>query len=392
MKVWAEYIWIGGVEPEKRVKTLRSKGRILEVKGSPFDPGIFPEWGFDGSSTHQAKGRLSDLRLVPVYVVPDPIRELFSKNDVLVLCEVRTIGGKPHKTNTRHRLVDAARKYQKHEAWFGFEQEYTLYDRDGKRPLRWPTLPEVKERIMDEISAMLIGWDGSAPLKLPEGIEYPAPQGRYYGGVGADEVYGEEIMEAHTEACLRAGLSLIGVNAEVMPAQWEFQIGAPSAPSALEVADQLWLARWLLYKIAAKYNVSVKLDPKPIVGDWNGAGCHANFSTKAMREEGGLDIINEAGRKLEARHREHIAVYGPFNDERLTGEHETCPIDEFKFEPYDRGASIRIPIGTMSEGRGYLEDRRPAANIDPYEVCFAILETVCGRGFKPYRKPDVELK
>lgn len=357
--IWAEYIWIGGVDKDKRVKTLRSKGRIVEVEGRILDPKSFPEWGFDGSSTNQAKSRPSDLSLVPVHVVHDPIREISDKGNVLVLCEVRTIDGEPHETNTRYRLVEASRRYKKHNAWFGFEQEYTLYDRDGVRPLRWP-----------------------------EGAGNPAPQGRYYCGVGSDEIYGEEVMEEHAKACLKAGLSLAGVNAEVMPAQWEFQIGAIGAP---RVADELWLARWLLYKIAAKHGISVKLDPKPMPGDWNGAGCHANFSTEAMRNEGGLDIIFEACERLGGFHKKHIAVYGPLNEERLTGEHETCPINEFRYAAYDRGASIRIPIGTMKEGEGYLEDRRPAANIDPYEVCLAILETVCGRGFKPYRKPDVEI-
>lgn len=359
MKIWAEYIWIGGVEPDKRVKTLRSKGRVITIKGNGAKFDEIPQWGFDGSSTYQAEGNFSDLRLIPVYFVRDPIRNISgTRKDILVLCEVCNIDGTPHATNTRHKLVEAARRYEEHKSWFGFEQEYTMYDRDGIKPLRWP-----------------------------EGSGYPASQGRYYCGVGCDEVFGEEVMEEHTRVCLAAGLSLAGVNAEVMPAQWEFQVGPLEAP---EVADQFWLARWLLYKVAAKFGVSVKLDPKPIPGDWNGAGCHTNFSTLAMREDGGL-VIKLACVRLAAHHKEHIAVYGPFNENRLTGKHETCPIHEFRWAPYDRGASIRIPLQTMTDGTGYLEDRRPAANIDPYEVCLALLETILGKGFKPdcNRKPDV---
>lgn len=361
MKIWAEYIWVGGIEPEKRVKTLRSKGRAITIKGSynQIELEEIPKWASDGSSSYQAKTVPSDIPLVPVYFIRDPIRNISGTGqDILVLCETYNIDGTPHITNTRRRLVEAVEKYAEQETWFGMEQEYTLFDRDGVRPLRWP-----------------------------EGAGNPAPQGKYYCGVGSDEVYGEEIIEEHTRACLKAGLTIAGVNAEVMPAQWEFQVGPVSA---LEVSDQLWLARWLLYKVAAKYGASVKLDPKPMQGDWNGAGCHANFSTKTMREDEGLPAIRRACKRLEKRHREHMAVYGPFNEQRLTGKHETCPYTEFRWAPYDRGASIRIPIKTMTDGRGYLEDRRPAANIDPYEVCFALLETVCGRGFKPTREADVK--
>lgn len=360
MKVWAEYIWIGGVENEKRVKTLRSKGRIVEalppIGLKQLDK--IPEWGFDGSSTNQATGSMSDVRLRPVYVVPD-FRHIISNDDVLVLCETFTLDDAPHPTNTRRRLLEAVERHRDDEVWFGFEQEYTFYDEDGERPLRWPV-----------------------------GAGYPAPQGRYYCGVGCDEVYGEEIVEEHTRICLKSGLSLVGINAEVMPAQWEFQIGPLGAP---EVADQLWLARWILYKIAAKHSVSVKLDPKPQSGDWNGAGCHANFSTVATRSPDGLEAIFRACERLELFHPQHIGVYGPFNDQRLTGEHETAPYTKFRYAPYDRGASVRIPISTMDKKCGYLEDRRPAANADPYEVCLALLETVCGEGFVPYREPDVTI-
>jgi len=339
----AEYIWLDGSEPTKK---MRSKVKVLYKTPKTFKD--IPIWSFDGSSTMQAEGSASDCILQPVKMIPDPIR---GKPHVLVMCEVMDPSRKPHKSNTRARLRKNTELFDNLKPWFGIEQEYTLFDADGGRPYRWP---EIK-------------------------TAFPGPQGPYYCGVGSDEVYGRKLVEAHLKACQESGLKISGINAEVMPAQWEFQIG-PLPP--LEMADQLWLARWLLYRIGEDYGISAKLDPKPVKGDWNGAGAHTNFSTKAMRERNGLEEIKAACEKLRESHGEHIKVYGDGNNERLTGKHETCPISEFAWGISDRGASVRIPLMVAEAGEGYLEDRRPAANIDPYEVCTAILETVCGDGFK----------
>ena len=335
-KVRAEYIWIDGYKP---TANLRSKTKVVD--GPVQNVEELPEWGFDGSSTLQAEGHFSDCLLRPVRIVPDPIR---GGDNILVMCEVFNADGTVHESNKRAALRDVAEKYADQEAWFGIEQEYTFYD--GNRPLGWPE-------------------NG-----------FPAPQGEYYCGVGCDEVYGRQIVEEHMEACIRAGIEISGINAEVMPAQWEFQVGPVGA---LEVSDELWLARWLLYRIAEDFDVTVTIEPKPMKGDWNGAGAHTNFSTKAMREEGGMNVIEEACENLKKKHAEHIAVYGASNEERLTGLHETCSINDFRYGVSDRGASIRIPMGTANDGYGYLEDRRPASNIDPYEVCFALMNTVCSK-------------
>ena len=334
-KVKAEYIWIDGHKPTAK---LRSKTKVFEGPVKSLDD--IPMWGFDGSSTMQAEGSDSDCMLKPIYYLPDPIR---GGDDILVMNEVRKPDGSIHESNTRARLVEIAEKHKDEDAWFGIEQEYTFFK--GRSPLGWP--------------------NGG----------YPAPQGPFYCGVGADEVFGRDIVEDHMDICLQAGIQISGINAEVMPGQWEFQVGTLGP---LEVSDQLWIARWILYRIAENYGVNATLHPKPVKGDWNGAGAHANFSTKPMRENGGLKIIESACEKLGRKHEEHIAVYGAHNEERLTGLHETCAFHEFRYGVSDRGASIRIPMDTANNGKGYLEDRRPSANMDPYQVCAALIETTCG--------------
>jgi len=334
MKIMAEYIWMDGHVPTQK---LRSKTKILNKKISSASE--LPDWGFDGSSTNQADGNFSDCLLRPVWICKDPIR---GGDHILVMCEVMNADGSVHSTNSRAYLRNIADQFKSEESWFGIEQEYTFFE--GRNPLGWP--------------------EGG----------YPAPQGPFYCGVGADEVFGREIVEHHLELCLEAGLELSGINAEVMPGQWEYQVG-PLGP--LEVSDQLWVSRWLLYRISEDYGVSATLHPKPVKGDWNGAGAHINFSTKSMREKGGIEVINSACEKLSKKHDEHIDVYGAHNEQRLTGKHETCSINEFRYGVSDRGASIRIPMQTANDGYGYLEDRRPSANMDPYKACAALIDTTC---------------
>jgi glutamine synthetase len=326
----AEYIWMDGAEPTRK---LRSKTKIIPQGEHP------PTWGFDGSSTNQADGHDSDCVLRPVFMCPDPVR---GGDNKLVMTEVLLTDMTPHPTNTRAACAEVATKHAAHDMWFGIEQEYTFFD--GVKPLGWPS-------------------NG-----------FPAPQFGYYCGVGADEVFGRDIVEEHMEACLQAGLKLSGINAEVMPGQWEFQIG-PAGP--LETADMLWVARWLLYRIAEKHGVSATLDPKPVKGDWNGAGAHTNFSTKEMRSS--YDACIKAAEALKETHALHIANYGHGIEERLTGKHETCSYKDFKYGVSDRGASVRIPWQVARDKKGYIEDRRPCANVDPYVVTRLITQSVCSR-------------
>jgi glutamine synthetase len=325
----AEYIWIDGTEPTAK---LRSKTKIVA------DGAELPIWGFDGSSTNQAPGDKSDCVLQPVFSCPDPIR---GGDNVLVMAEVLYTDMSPHVSNTRAACAEVATKFKDQEPLFGIEQEYTFF-KDGR------------------------------PYGFPAPTGFPAPQGGYYCGVGADEVFGRAIVEEHMDACLTAGLHLSGINAEVMPGQWEFQIG-PVAPP--QVADELWVARWLLYRIAENHGVAATLDPKPVPGDWNGAGAHTNFSTNGMRDN--YDAVIAACEALGTKAQEHVKGYGADIEHRLTGLHETAPWDKFHYGVSDRGASVRIPWQVEVDQKGYIEDRRPNANCDPYVVTRLIVDTCC---------------
>jgi glutamine synthetase len=298
MPYQAEYIWIDGTKP---TPLLRSKTKILDnsVKTPPI-------WGFDGSSTEQATGESSDCMLKPVYWCKDPIR---GGKNILVMCEVYLAStGLPHPTNTRAACAAAAEKYKKHGMIYGIEQEYTFMRLNG-RPFGFPEL------------------DGE-----------PGPQGPYYCGVGAGRVMGRDIVELHTEACIEAGLTISGTNAEVMPGQWEFQIGPLDA---LKVSDEMYVARWLLHRIAEDFDVVASFDAKPQKGDWNGAGAHTNFSTKAMRE--GYDAIESACKALEGRVMEHVENYGHDIQSRLTGKHETAPLRRGSSSEREHGSVRRHP-------------------------------------------------
>ena len=327
-KVKLGYVWLDGYQPEPN---LRHKTKIIDHEGSVTLEDC-PEWSFDGSSTEQAEGHSSDCLLKPVRIIPDPGRD----NAYLVMAEVLNADGSVHPSNIRGTFDEDE------DIWFGFEQEYVFMD-------------------------------NGLPLGFPEN-GYPGPQGPYYCAVGANNVAGREIVEEHLDLCLEAGLHVTGTNAEVMLGQWEYQLFAKGAQRA---GDDVWLSRYLLIRTAEKYGVTVSLAPKPIRGDWNGSGMHCNFSNSRIRDEGGEEYIQELMANFEQRHDIHISAYGSDNEQRLTGLHETQSIDTFSFGVSDRGSSIRIPVATANNGyKGYLEDRRPAANANPYAVAKAIAEAL----------------
>jgi len=340
-----DYVWLDG----KKTKQIRSKTKFvtmtLEQPPTPeYLLGIVPEGSFDGSSTNQAETEDSDCVLKPIRVYTN-IMERQQNPSFIVLCEVFDSTGKPHKSNSRAKLRNTLDRLDNtDDLWFGVEQEYTIVESNTDKPFGWPE-------------------DGD-----------PKPQGDYYCGMGSNNVQGRRLAEQHAMMCNNTGVLLDGFHPEVMLSQWEYQ----TRPKiALRAADDLWFSRYLLMKVAEMMNMSISFDPKPVQGDWNGSGAHINFSNKHMRESSTIDYMNLLCAGLKETHDDAISVYGPGNDRRLSGKHETSSIDMFTWGESDRSASIRIPLATINNnGMGHLEDRRPAANVDPYEAFEYVAKTV----------------
>ena len=324
-----EYIWLDGYTP---TANLRSKTKIEAEFGGKLED--CPMWSFDGSSTQQAEGDSSDCLLKPVAIFPDPARN----NGFLVMTEVLNADGMPHVSNGRATIDDDDADF-----WFGFEQEYFLWDTETNLPLGFPR---------DQ-----------------------TPQGQFYCSVGASNAFGREMVEKHIDLCIEAGINIEGINAEVAAGQWEFQCFAKGAKQA---GDEMWVARYLLERLGEEYGLAINWHPKPLgATDWNGSGMHANFSNNVLRTCGDKDTYDKICESFRPTVADHISVYGADNDKRLTGEHETAAITDFSYGISDRGASIRIPLMTVEKNwKGWLEDRRPASNGDPYKIAAVIIKTV----------------
>merc|ERR1719428_2621047 len=303
-------------------------------------------WNYDGSSTEQAEGHNSEVLLYPRAIFNDPFR---GAPHVLVLAEAINAWDKePSAGNSRAECAKVMEKYAALDPWFGIEQEYTLM-KPGK---------------VGEVPSLPLGFntDGSEP----------APQGPYYCSAGTSAAIGRAVADEHYAKCIAAGIKIAGTNAEVMPGQWEYQVGPCRG---IQMGDHLTMARYIMLRVTESHNVICSISPKPKDGDWNGAGCHTNFSTIGMRTKGGYPEIIKVCEAFGPVAAEHIALYGEGNDKRLTGKHETCSIKEFKYGVANRGASIRIPRDAEKDGCGYMEDRRPGANCDPYAVTYIIMKT-----------------
>jgi len=334
-KYLVEYIWLDCNQYP------RSKTRVMSDK--PILDNL-PIWNYDGSSTGQATGNNSEVLLKPVKLYPDPFRK---EDNVLVLCETLNPDETPHSTNTRNKALKVFdnEKVKNEKTWYGIEQEYILLNYQNDTPLGWP------------VNVNLL----------------PKPQGNYYCSVGTENIAGREIVEKHLEYCLYSGLNISGINAEVLLGQWEYQVGPCKG---IDSGDQMIISRYILYRVCELYKVRLTLEPKPMKGNWNGSGCHTNFSTESIRNDGGLQHIKEAMKKLEANHNLHMDNYGIDNHLRMTGNHETASYDKFTYGVSNRGASIRIPRETKKNGKGYFEDRRPASNMDPYVVTSLLAQTI----------------
>jgi len=333
---FAEYIWIGGSKSD-----IRSKTKVLDGKNYE-KPEDFPMWNFDGSSTNQAVGTDSEVELNPVAVYKDPFRGMHHK---LVLCEtIDSKTRKGHPSNSRRKALTLFNQKKEEKPWYGIEQEFFFTDTSN-----------------------------TVPIAFAEN-ENRKPQGPYYCSIGSENNIGRQILEEFLFLAIYCGLKISGINAEVAPSQWEFQVGPCEG---IDAGDQLWMSRFLITRVCEKYSIGVNFHPKPIQGDWNGSGCHTNFSTESMRNEGGFDVIKKSMKKLEKKHKLHMSRYGSGNELRMTGEHETSDYNTFNWGVANRGCSIRIPRQTERDGKGYFEDRRPSSNMDPYIVTSLLFKTVC---------------
>ena len=305
MKTCIEYVWIGGNNE------LRSKTKVIELNKNLILNDV-PEWNYDGSSTKQATGEESEIIIKPKCLFIDPFR---GDDNYMVMCDTYQPNGKHHETNHRYWANNLFNQKLDEEPWFGLEQEYFLSDRNS--PNNFLGFEELEHNGLRRL--------------------LPNAQGQYYCSAGAENSFGRNVSEEHLHCCIKAGIKISGINGEVAPGQWEFQIG-PCV--GIEQGDHLWMARYILLRIAEKHNIIVNFEPKPFQGDWNGSGCHTNYSTKAMRGASagrGLEYIEQAIKKLGQKHNEHMKLYGSGNEERMTGNHETASFNKFTYGNGNRG-------------------------------------------------------
>ena len=336
-----EYIWLDGKN------NLRSKYKTVNVEDiNKID---FPKWNYDGSSTNQASTENSEIILNPIAAYKNPfIRDVCS---FLVLCDTFNENDGEIVPTSNNKRIDAFKIFNKNlslKPWYGIEQEYFIMS------------PNETHNSM-------------TPLLFANSKTIPKAQGDYYCGVGNQHIIMREMVEKHYKYCIYAGLTISGVNAEVAPSQWEYQIGPVEGVAA---GDQLYISRYILHRLSEEYKVNISFDPKPIPSPWNGSGLHTNFSTTETRCPDGLEKINEYIDKLSKVHAQHLTVYGD-NSSRLSGECETSSMDSFTCGYGNRGCSIRIPSGVLKEKCGYFEDRRPASDANPYEVISILFNTCC---------------
>ncbi len=329
MPFLAEYIWLDVQDK------FRSKIRVI----SDNEDIIF--WNYDGSSTGQAEVDSSEIILKPCKVFNHP---LLKNNHKLVVCSTYNIHGFPLINNHRHQAELIFNSKLDEEPWFGLEQEYYMLDKHTEQ---------------------IIGF------KQDLGVS-STRIGKYYCNPIYQDKITTKIAEQHMLACLEANIKISGINAEVAPSQWEFQVGPCLG---IDAGDDMLAARYLLEKIAAIYDVFISYHPK-IKTILSGSGMHTNFSTKKMRESNGINEIYRVIENLKNNHKEDMEKYGKYNNLRLTGTHETANINEFTYGVGCRDTSIRIGYETHKNNCGYFEDRRPAANADPYLVTTSIFNAV----------------
>ncbi len=326
-----EYIWLDGWN------NLRSKVKVIDK--TITDISDVPLWNYDGSSTYQSESKDSEIILKPVLLTPNPF---FKDTEAwFVLCELMTNSGV--SIDTRNAAVKQFDLKPELKPKFGIEQEFFLMCPLSKRPLGFPK------------------------------HGYPEEQGKYYCSVGYDRCFKRNFLDEALEILLKMGVPLTGYNMEVCPGQMELQVCA----DGILAADYLMLTRYVLNRLGEKHQVLIEFGSKPVKGDWNGSGCHVNFSTTETMKPDNYKVIVEYIEKLRLNHTSHIELYGTDNCERLTGKHETSDLNTFTYGVGNRNVSIRIPNETFKNQCGYIEDRRPSSSCDPYLVTSKIFQTCC---------------
>lgn len=332
MRVCVEYVWVTAPTPPSAEPNMRSKTRVLTVDDDEMllHPANIPVWNYDGSSTHERDTASSEVQLTAVFVCRDPLR---GTPHMIALCDTSA-----NRTRAHAASLFSRSNVQRDKPWFGLEQEYVLVETKPPHPP--------------------LHWSAHHPVEASSD---------HYCGVGGKHAWGRAIAEEHLHACMQANLTVAGMNAEVTQTQWEFQIGPVCG---IRAADELWVARYLLLRVAEAHGAHVLFHPKPVPG-FNGSGCHANVSSAVMRAE--CMVLPESRTvtlafiaELEKDHARLMSTddYGMGNDARLIGTCETSSMQRFTSGVGDRTASVRIP----RDFGGYIEDRRPAANADPYIV------------------------
>lgn len=326
-----EYIWLDGIG------NFRSKVKVTDKLIKSVDD--VPLWNYDGSSTYQSESKDSEIILRPILLTKNPF--FGETNASFVLCETMTNNGDP--IDTRRDALNLFNKHLELKPKFGIEQEFFLINPETNKPIGFPE------------------------------VGLPEEQGKYYCSVGYDRCFKRNFLDEALEILLEIGVPLTGYNMEVCPGQMELQVCA----DGILAADYLMLTRYVLNRLGEKHKVLIEFGSKPVKGDWNGSGCHVNFSTTETMKHNNYEIILEYIEKLKLNHKKHIEIYGNDNSERLTGKHETSDMNTFTYGVGNRNVSIRIPNETFKNQCGYIEDRRPSSSCDPYLVTGQIFETCC---------------
>lgn len=330
----ATYLWCGiNGDLHTKIKIIKN----ISKRGI-YNPHKYPKWDYDGSSCGQATVINSEVKIIPKVVKKDPFLNKTKNNSyigVIILCESIDKNNKPVSGNYRTQADKIFKKYKSYYPWFGFELEFFLMKQDSL-----------------------------------ENINY---HNRYYCSIGYQKAFYRDFMEEVVEKSCLIGIDVKGYNFEVAPKQAEIQVFG----CGIKASDDYIFLKYIMALCSEKYNIYINYHPKPYLYR-NGSGCHINFSTIYTRENGGYDIIDKYTNNLKKCHDETINnYYGKDNDKRLTGSNETCSFKNFKKGVGDRTASIRIPQKTYIEQKGYLEDRRPASNIDPYLASLWLFMKAC---------------